>query len=231
MTRPKLQQSIIDKILTVWINSGGLNKGFSLSSAEIHRRIQNLYGEVVSLRKVQQIISEFKKSQSYKDLDSILTWQPWLGGSYFRDYENSILLEISEQPNITFVDFNDTNIPTVCLEGIDALLFGFCSIIYNSKTINCMVQSTNKFDFYYSSNTSSVVSSIEYSNTSSYQSVPKILKGENFLKNENQTIRHLKRKEKIELANWLANSHNIQGKESEYGKSWEYEIAETYGGK
>ena len=59
----------------------------------------------------------------------------------------------------------------------------------------------------------------------------KILKGENFLKNENQTIRHLKRKEKIELANWLANSHNIQGKESEYGKSWEYEIAETYGGK
>lgn len=324
MTRPKLQQSIIDKILTVWINSGGLNKGFSLSSAEIHRRIQNLYGEVVSLRKVQQIISEFKKSQSnltsnkfpvltwepenensqnrallfkmrklktqcylnqdginsdcllyeheakwaiknhyslstandlinllitllysnreklgyyikpstsYKDLDSILTWQPWLGGSYFRDYENSILLEISEQPNITFVDFNDTNIPTVCLEGVDALLFGFCSIIYNSKTINCMVQSTNKFDFYYSSNTSSVVSSIEYSNTSSYQSVPKILKGENFLKNENQTIRHLKRKEKIELANWLANSHNIQGKESEYGKSWEYEIAETYGGK
>ena len=46
MTRPKLQQSIIDKILTVWINSGGLNKDFSLSSAEIHRRIQNLYGEI-----------------------------------------------------------------------------------------------------------------------------------------------------------------------------------------
>ena len=56
-------------------------------------------------------------------------------------------------------------------------------------------------------------------------------RGKSFLKNENQTIRHLKRKEKIELANWLANSHNIQGKESEYGKSWEYEIAETYGGK
>ena len=78
MTRPKLQQSIIDKILTVWINSGGLNKGFSLSSAEIHRRIQNLYGEIVSIRKVQQIISEFKKSQSNLTSNKfpVLTWEP-----------------------------------------------------------------------------------------------------------------------------------------------------------
>ena len=324
MTRPKLKQSIIDKILTVWINSGGLNKDFSLSSAEIHRRIKNLYGEIVSIRKVQQIISEYKNSQSafirnkfpvltwepenensenrallfkmrklktqcylnqdginsdcllyeheakwamknnyslstandlinllvtmlysnreklgyymnpstsYKDLDSILTWQPWLGGKYFRDYENSILLGISEQPNITFIDFNNINMPIVCLEGIDALLFGFCSIIYNSKAINCMVQSTNKFDFYYSSNRSSVASSIEYSSNPPDQSVPNILKGKDLFKDQNNTIKHLKQKEKIELANWLATSHNFEGEESEYGKSWEYEIAETYGGK
>ena len=272
MTRPKIKQSIIDTVLTTWINSGGLNRDFSLSSAEIHRRINSLYGEIISIRKVQQIISEYKNSKSifirnkfpiltwepenensenrallfkmrklktqsylnqdginsncllyeheakwamknnyslstsnnlitllitmlysnremsgyymkpstsYKDLDSILTWQPWLGGKYFRDYENTILLGISEQPNITFIDFNKTNIPMVCLEGLDALLFGFCSVIYNPKTINCMVQSSNKFDFYYSSNSSMISSSIEYSKNQSDQSIPKVIKGNN----------------------------------------------------
>ena len=324
MARPKLKQSIVDKVLTVWINSGGLSTEFPLSSAKIHRRINSLYGEIVSIRKVQQIISEYKNSKSifvrnkfpvltwepenensenrallfkmrklktqcylnqdginsdcllyeheakwaiknnyslssantlinllitmlysnremigyymkpstsYKDLDSILTWQPWLGGKYFRDYENTILLGISEQPNITFTDFNKMNIPMICLEGLDALLFGFCSIIYKPKTINRMIQSSDKIDFYYSSNSSITSSSIEYSKNQSDQSIPKILKGNNLFDDKNQPIRHLKQNEKTELANWLAASHNIEGKESEYVKSWEYETAETYGGK
>ncbi len=323
MTRPKIQQSTIEKILTVWINSGGLNKDFSLPATEIHRRIKALYGEIVSIRKVQQIISDFKQSNSallfnkfpiltwepenegsenrallfkmrklktqcylnqdginedcllyeheakwaiknnyslatandlinilitllysnreklgyymqpstsYKDLDSILTWQPWLGGKYFRDYENTILLGISEKPKVTFVDYDEMNIPKVFLEGVDALLFGFCSIIYNPKTINCMVKSTEKFNFFHSSNVTNH-SSIEHSKSKSVQSIPKILTGENLFKNPHPTIKHLTQKEKIELANWLAVSHNVKGKDSEYVKSWEHEIAETYGGK
>ena len=75
------------------------------------------------------------------DLNDVLTWKPWLGGRYFRDYED-VTGEggIAPRPRVIYRSLPGDD-PKVSLSGVDALLFAFCSVINEPSMIRCAVSS------------------------------------------------------------------------------------------
>jgi hypothetical protein len=76
------------------------------------------------------------------DLNDVLAWKPWLGGRYFRDYEDVTThpAGIATPPRVIYRSLPGDD-PKVSLSGVDALLFAFCSVINDPSMIRCAVSS------------------------------------------------------------------------------------------
>ena len=90
----------------------------------------------------REVFAYYKQKEAdVDDLNDVLAWKPWLGGRYFRDYED-VTGEggIATQPRIIYQSLPGDD-PKVSLSGVDALLFAFCSVINDPSMIRCAVSS------------------------------------------------------------------------------------------
>lgn len=91
----------------------------------------------------REVFAHYRQEDVYvDDLNDVLTWKPWFGGRYFRDYEDVTAHQggIATHPRVTYQTSPGAN-PQVSLSGLDALLFAFCAVINAPSLIRCAVSS------------------------------------------------------------------------------------------